>query len=405
MREHLPLTRLGRALSLLVVPGLIVLLLPASKVDGYSRQTGVRITGPEQIVFDWRTSQCSPDDYPDLPVRAFRDADGQVQLIFSHYINRRMVGPSLDALTHPCDVVMASNNDPNPANFNDREWLAAVHTSDGRTVLALVHDEYHGESDPACRPRANYLKCWYNAITFAVSTDGGRTFLQPPAPHNLVAALPDRFAANAGPAGIFEPSNIVYNRRDGYFYVAARIVGYGNKPRGTCIMRTPRLGDVSSWRGWNGSSFSVRFVNPYLDRVKKRRSEYVCQPVATNEIGAMSQSLTFSTYFGKFLLVGTAVDRESQRKAPVWGVYYSLSDDLVHWTRRKLVMEAELTWTFHCGDKNPILYPSVIDPESPSRTFALTGRTAYLYFTRLNYHNCRQGQDRDLIRVPLEFSK
>ena len=43
-----------------------------------------------------------PDDIPDLPACAFRDARGCVQLIASHYSNRRMSGPNLDHLTRDC---------------------------------------------------------------------------------------------------------------------------------------------------------------------------------------------------------------------------------------------------------------------------------------------------------------
>ena len=47
------------------------------------------------------------------------------------------------------------------------------------------------------------------------------------------------------------------------------------------------------------------------------------------------------------------------------------------------------------------LYPSLLDPQSDSRNFETTGKTAYLYYTR---HNFGQGSpDRDLIRVAVEF--
>jgi hypothetical protein len=46
-------------------------------------------------------------------------------------------------------------------------------------------------------------------------------------------------------------------------------------------------------------------------------------------------------------------------------------------------------------------YPTLLDPGSASLSFETTGKTAYLYYTRLN-----RGQgspDRDLVRVPVEF--
>ena len=42
-------------------------------------------------------------------------------------------------------------------------------------------------------------------------------------------------------------------------------------------------------------------------------------------------------------------------------------------------METELErHRFECGDPDPIAYPSLLDPSSPSRTFETTGRHPYL---------------------------
>jgi hypothetical protein len=66
-------------------------------------------------------------------------------------------------------------------------------------------------------------------------------------------------------------------------------------------------------------------------------------------------------------------------------------------------MEAELTWTYQCGDPDPISYPSLLNPSSPDRNFSTTGQKVYLYFTRFNNTNCLLLQDRDLIRIPIKF--
>jgi hypothetical protein len=45
--------------------------------------------------------------------------------------------------------------------------------------------------------------------------------------------------------------------------------------------------------------------------------------------------------------------------------------------------------------------PLALDSERESRNFEMTGKTAYLHFTR---HNSGQGSlDRDLVRVPVEI--
>jgi hypothetical protein len=358
----------------------------------------------EDVVFDWSEDACEPEDTPDLPARAFRDAEGRVQLILAHYVNRRLVGPDLNHLQHDCAVVMSSDRDRNPATFNGWEWIAAPYTLDGRTIFALVHNEFHGHRDRSRCRSGEYERCVYTSLSLAVSRDGGRTYRQRRAPTHLVATYPYRYVADSGPIGIFEPSNIVYNRRDRYYYALAHTVGHGNTPRGTCVLRTRRLGDPGSWRAWDGAAFSVRFVNPY-QQIGARSRARVCRPVARAEIVEMSHSLTFNTYLGRFLLVGMSGAHDPARGEMVWGFYYSLSDDLVHWTQQKLLMEAELPWTHKCRDADPVAYPSLLDPASRSRSFETTGPRPYLYFTRFNYKGCAQSFDRDLVRVAVEISK
>ncbi|HEY5776191.1 MAG TPA: hypothetical protein VIS57_08910 [Xanthomonadales bacterium] len=114
-------------------------------------QTGLSVTGPEEIVFDWSADRCELEDIPDVPARAFRDAEDNIQLISSHFINRRITGPDLDSLQRDCNVVMASHMDSDPGHFNEREWLRAVYTADGQNIHALVHNEEKSGHPPLYR--------------------------------------------------------------------------------------------------------------------------------------------------------------------------------------------------------------------------------------------------------------
>jgi len=87
----------------------------------------------------------------------------------------------------------------------------------------------------------------------------------------------------------------------------------------------------------------------------------------------------------------------------VWGFYYAFSTDLIHWTRRQLLFETVLTPLYQPGDPDPIAYPSLLDPDSPTRNFETTDQTAYLYFTLFYYQNSQMTWDRDLVRVPVQF--
>jgi hypothetical protein len=370
---------------------------------GTSNLEPVAITGRQQTVFKWRTQACEQRDIPDWAARAFRDAGGQVHLIASHYVSRQWIGPDLNHVRHRCEVIMGSTYDPRPEQYADKEWIMAPYTLDGRNVFALVHDEYQGYTHPGRCNSGLYLHCWYNAVTLARSTDGGRTFSHAfPPPSNLVAEVPYPYEHDAGPFGVFQPSNIV--RKDGYYYSLVMTRPYHAQQGGTCLMRTRNLADPKSWRAWDGSGFSVTFVDPYTVAAPASGNHF-CKPVSPSQISNMSHSLTFNTYFGKYLLVGPANAFSPRKRRVITGFYYSLSSDLVHWAQRKLIREAETAQTYRCGDSNPVEYPSVLDPNSRSRNFETTGRRPYLYFTRFHYSACKQTLDRDLVRVPIKFSK
>ena len=146
----------------------------------------------------------------------------------------------------------------------------------------------------------------------------------------------------------------------------------------------------------------MRFANPYA-QAHISASDHVCAPVAYDEIGDMTHSLTYNTYLGKYMLVSPTAQQDRGRT--VYGFYYSLSDDLIHWEPRKLIREASLLPTHKCGQPNPIMFPSIIDPRSGSRNFETVGRTAWMYYTRYHYDGCELTLNRDLVRVRVRFSK
>jgi hypothetical protein len=360
--------------------------------------------GHEQTVFDWSRDACELMDIPDSPARAFRDQHGRIKLIAPHFTSRFMVGPSLDSVRRRCHVAMQSGLDPDPAKFDDKEWLTSPYTRDGKRIFTLVHQEYQGTTHTGACTSMDYKKCWYNSITLAMSRDGGASFDQSPPPEQLVASLPYRYQPDVGPFGLFQPSNILLNPMDGYFYAFIRAESFGIQPSGSCLLRTRRLRDSESWRAWDGRSFKVRFSNPY--RLEEADiPDHLCSPVAPAAIQAMTDSLTYNTYFKKFMLVGVAAAPRSTGGDLDWGFYFSLSDDLLNWSPRKLISEVELPWTYRCGDRDPVLHPSILDPDSRSRNFLTVDRDAYLYFVRPHYQDCQVGPDRDLVRVPIRFSK
>jgi hypothetical protein len=311
-----------------------------------------------------------------------------------------MLGPDLNNLTTDCRPILRSTYDPDPSRYDDSEWLASPYTEDGITVYALVHNEYRGHTHPGVCPTRDYFDCLDTSLTLAISTDSGMTYTQvEAAPGHMVARLPHAYLERAGPFGVRNPSNII-KARDGYYYAFSNISQYDTQLQWTCAMRTTDLSDPRSWRYWNGSSFDGRFIDPYLDPDAPPAANTCVGLDRNNLVPSLSESVTFNTYLNRYVMVGLSADTLGGRE--VWGIYYTFSDDLLHWTPRKLLAEMPLPWTVaNTGSDMSILYPALLDPNSQTRNFDTTGKTAHLYFTRMNHG--AGSLDRDLIRVAVEF--
>lgn len=394
--QHLDSDRvLGRVLELVLL-WLILLVLPSIAVSS-ARGASIQVAGRPQTVFDWSREACSPAESPDLPARVFRDDRGRVQLLISNQENYRLIGPSLGRLRPDCHPVMGSSEDGRPSAFADMEWIGSVFTRNGRTIWALVHDEYQGNLYPSRCPSGSYYRCWYNAVTLARSTDGGRTY--EPArvePNQLVAGPSFRYRSGVGSRGVFGPSNIVVGPdRANYSLVRVRDLA---GQRGVCLIRTRRISSPGSWRAWDGRGFGARFRDPYRSAPQRRAA---CRLLDPGRIAEMTESLTYSEALNRYLLVGLAPPGPLSVGRKARGIYFSTSTDLVHWEPRKLIAPAVTKQNYRCGGAAPIAYPSVIDPGSRSRTYATSGSHPFLYYTQFRYRNCHQTEERDLMRVRL----
>jgi hypothetical protein len=81
---------------------------------------------------------------------------------------------------------------------------------------------------------------------------------------------------------------------------------------------------------------------------------------------------------------------------------YSLSKDLVNWSDPVGLAPIADFGSRDCGDAARFAYPSLMDFNSASRNFESIGRTAELFLTRFNIHDCRHSMDRDLVSRMLE---
>jgi hypothetical protein len=392
---------MGRILKTFLAVAVVPLAV-ASLFAGTALAVSVSITGPEETVYDWNTQRCDDTDIPDSPAVAFRDSTNRVQLISASFDTRRMVGPDLAHLTRDCTHLFPSQYDPNPAHFNDWHWLVAPYTENGQDIYVLVHNEYHGWTHPGACQTGSVRKCHIAGVTYAVSHDNGDTYQAPSPPDNLVAAAPPRYTSDFGRIGLYGADAPV--KKGNYYYSFTIIQTPDPQDTGVCAMRTKDISDPTSWRGWDGTSFSMRFRNPFYENARPSTT-HICEPISRDNILQLQRSVTYNTALGKFVMVGNSVNYDPALSRYVYGFYFSTSDDLVHWSMRQLLMETVTVTQHVCGGPDPILYPSLIDPNSSDRNFRVTGANLYLYYVRLHYDElCDQTLDRDLLRIPIQFS-
>lgn len=356
---------------------------------------GGAVAEPE-LLFDWERERCALWDIPDAPARFWRDAFGNVHMLAGNAANRESIGPDLRHLARVCTLVHAGGENPDPAARDDRVWIASVFTRDGVHVEALGHAEYHGHRHGDACAAGDYMSCWRNAIVALESDDGGQSFARVPGPP--VAALPYRYDRDqTRRSGYFNPSNMI--EAGGYLHVFFFTEAYGAQKRGTCLARRPLDGGPDDWRAWDGEGFSVRFADPYAAPVTAPE-RHVCEPLPG--LTATLSSVVRQPATGRYLAVSPMVGEAGGVRRP--GIWAFTSTDLVHWESRGLLAEMPLLWARDCDGRFVHAYPSLVDPNSTSRSFETVGERFWLTVVRMALDDaCQVGPDRDLVRFDVRW--
>ena len=339
-------------------------------------------------VFLWARDRCAADDIPDAPFRAVR-LDGHVVAFATHDENRRFVGADLNALRRDCRIVFSGQRSDKPEDYSDRVWISSVWLEHGRTIFALGHDEYQADRHPGRCRFSTYFECWYNAVVPLRSDDEGETFSR--VGDRPIASIPIREDIDQGhPRGFFEPTNII-RRRDAFFALI-RATAEGPQKAGTCLFRTDDLARPESWRNFEGEGFSAN-VDPYRDDVRNAKS---CVPL--KGLRGSVGSVVYAPALGVYVAVSALGAKGSSES----GFYYSVSTDLIHWSEGRLFLALPTPWSAACGEDR-FVYPSLVDPNSPSRNFDVVADAPYLYFVRQHVDGCQGTMQRDLVRVRLRL--
>jgi hypothetical protein len=343
------------------------------------------------VVYDWSTERCEIWDVPDAPVRAFRDAVGNVVAFASDSNNRRFAGPSLLQIRHSCHSSFISRENSDPSAYSGLDFITALWTQDGERVTALIHNEYHADHFPNGCLYNDSMKCWYTTIIGASSIDSAQSF-KTAHPPKVVAAVPFRQEFEQGRhRGFFNPSNIIFH--NGFFYMASDTTGGVSQKPGLCLFRTESVEDPTSWRGYDGQGFGSRPLDPYRSDTR----DYVpCQPISRGTVG----SITWHEPSAMFLIVNQTVDASH----PNGETIYAWSKDLIHWSEPQTLFAQPDMSSANCKDMYRYGYPSILDSETLRRNFDHIVDHIYLFLTRFHVENCKLSPNRDLIRFQLDIT-
>ena len=341
--------------------------------------------GSEEDFWVWETDSCKYTMTPDGSLRAYRDSDDKIIVNLAHYDNYRLTGTSFDNLTSDCNIILSSNWNTDPSKHDSQHWLGGGYTEDGINVHALVHNENWSKANDAAS--GDYYS---TSIVYYSSSDGGATWTRPT--DYVVYSESDNTTGysdfNAiGHVGVEAKSNII--KHDGYYYTLLETnqieINNGRTAQSlTYIIRTDNLSDPNSWRGWDGTGYNVVLGDRYNETINTNSFAHLNKgTVWEGNVAYHNENLLYSDYFEKFMIVGFG------QSNGINGVYYTLSDDLIHWSQRILVKTwdsgdyiiSETDTRTRSSSQYRVSYAGVIDHNSSDRNFSTVGQEAYLYWT------------------------
>lgn len=354
---------------------MMALCLALTSLGGPAHAQALQVTvGQPTIVFSTSSDGCTASDVPDGSPRAFRRANGEIALIATQSINRLSVGSAFDALHRDCHVVFDAPHDPEPSHFNDYGWLMAPYTTDGHFVYSLVDEEYHGAEHPGKCYSKSFQKCWENAITAVISSDGGENFRRLTGRAGIVAAFPTKYSPGSNVQfGYFGPTNILEHKGHIYFLFAA--LSSTARRESTCLAEAEAGTKIPDWHFWDGKGFS--YTVPYGPLESSRFDPTrPCVDLPTSNLFFGLGSLSWLSKASEFVVIMRSQRWDQAKYGVVAGVYASTSRDLLHWSVPVPVLTDATAGA-------PEFFPSLIDPRSEDRDFGTIDGPGLLLTTEM----------------------
>lgn len=246
-------------------------------------QASVSLVGPYIALYDipkdlssgcdsgtmWMDGAISPVSYKNPPTNSIVTIN--IMATVAKHSNRLLgtINPNgtITALYQPTGCAapsFVSAYSDSLTSFTWGEWLYGMFfNAPLHKTYATIYNEFYGPDgyDLVNKPG------WYSADGMATSTNYGATFTRIATPPSHVIARPT-FTYMPAPSPVPTPlppqtgyggiSSIVLSPKDNYFYgITHWAPQYGDTTPGKFVlMRTNNLDSATSWRAWNGTSFT-----------------------------------------------------------------------------------------------------------------------------------------------------
>jgi hypothetical protein len=393
---------------------------------------GIQVVGQPVLVFDHLVDQQQPNNYPDIQVTGWLEADGTVNITVPHFENYRMRGPILESVAIDRNEIFSSTSSASDiveSHYNNHHWLSAPYTFDGKTIYALAHTEWYAcLLNGDCSTDGYQINSWANTVTSFMSTDGGASW----ALNGLNAAhvvSNESFTWTGSSAlsmavyrkalnhtGLMTPSRIV--REGNYFYSIGFLVhrdftqlnpATGQAPIDKydyVLMRTTDITQPASWEGWVSGSQYVPMSSHGFNAFKPMQNGQALNaagPQIIYDTNAQVYIVTFVVYGQTGEELGPIYYMTTPSLAnPVWSDAVPISGSA---TTQQNPRAPSPTQACSIGFQ-PGNYPSLLDSHSSGFNFEYTDGDPWLFYTYNPALTCGDNSQghRDLYRLHLSIT-
>jgi hypothetical protein len=384
----------------------------------------MQVVGQPVKVFDNTKDKQEPDNLPDAPITAWRQADGTVNLLIPSTEAYRMRGPDLLHLTIDPNKIFSSAQSASQIaeDLYDYDlWLLAPYSLDGLHFYTVAHSEWYacllnGDcSQTAANGLPAQLNSWANTLNACVSSDGGASWqLNTVAANHVVAntsyhwtgsqALAQKVYLQAlNHTGMFGSSRLVQEGAWWYAvtYYIHRDFSQINPAQaqyqaaidnfGYVLIRTSDFTDPNGWQAWSGGSVYEPLANlnfkTFLPQVNGAAMD------------APTPQLIRDTVTERYVMIHTLFGGSN-------AVYYATTASLAtpSWSDSVPIGGTAQLTTDPAGPVqgfNDANYPSILDPNSGGYNFEFTSGNPLLFYSTSPAAYGGDNLARDVYRVQL----